>query len=268
MKLVNKNTPYNDRREIIIVDDTDLPRNKIDSAKVAKKAGSLLFGGVHKIVYDTFSGKSFEEQFDLIKDEFKFACLSLQNIKNFQFSKYPAKKELYISLKELPNFYFNLNKINQQILNYKMEAFLDFCSALGVKEARIINEKESKNQKGFDLEIPIDEKTNVGLKSKNEKKSKKLIQKSYSFPKPKYELHECTNQFYKLEPDWIKIQKLRLDPLKDILKAEIEIKKYHEFNLSANFKAMASQQNINFGFNDIETCSETFIYELEFWEKD
>lgn len=268
MKLVNKNTHYNDRREIIIVDDNDLPRNKIDSAKVAKKVGSLLFGGTYKVVYDTFSGKSIEEQFDLIKDEFKFACLSLQNIDDFLFSKYPAKKELYISLKELPNFYFNLTNINQQILNYKVEAFLDFCSALGVKEARIINEKESKNQKGFDLEIPIDEKSHVGLKSNNEKKSKKLIQKSYSFPKPKYELHECKNQFYKLEPDWVKIQKLRLDPLKDILKAEIAIKKFHDFNLSIDFKAMADNQNINLGFNDIETSSETFIYELEFWEKE
>ena len=57
--------------------------------------------------------------------------------------------------------------------------------------------------------------------------------------------------------------------IKDLLtEEEIEIKKYHEFNLSANFKAMAAQQNINLGFNDIETSSETFIYELEFWEKD
>jgi len=265
MKLINKNTPYKKRREIIIVDNDDLPKGIINT----KKASSYLFGGIYKIGYDLYKGKNFEEQIkDLVRDEFKFPCLPIQSIDSFEFNKIPVKKELYVSFEEIPNFYFNLNNIHQQILKYKMDAFLDFCSSLGVKEAKIISDNDERNQRSYNAEVPINQDIGIGLKADFDTVSKKIVKKSFTFPKPKHKLHECTNQFYKLESDWIKIQKLRLDPLKDILKAEIEIKKYHEFNLSANFKAMAAQQNINFGFNDIETSSETFIYELEFWEKD
>src|SRR5690554_1609546 len=133
MKFINKNTPYNERREIIIVDNDDLPKSKIDSVKVAKKVGSLLIGRAYKIAYDTFiSGKSLEEQFNFSKDEFKFSCLPIQSIDTFEFNTIPQKKQLFTALKELPNFYFNLNDIQQQILKCKIDAFIDFCTALGV----------------------------------------------------------------------------------------------------------------------------------------
>lgn len=265
MKLINKNTPYNDRREIIIVDKDNLPKNAIDK----KKAGSYIFGGIYKVSYDLLIGKNIEEQIrNLVRDEFKMSCLPIQSVEGFRFSKQPVCKELYIALKEIPDFYFNLNNIHEQILKCKMEAFLDFCSSLGVKEARIVSDKEIKNQNGFNVEVPINESIGIGSKSSIEKISKKYIQKSFSFPKPKYKLHKCENEFYKLEPDWIKIEKLRLDSLKDISKAEIKIKKYHEFNLSVDIKASIANKNINLGFNNNEVTNDTFIYEIVFWEKE
>ena len=224
--------------------------------------------GYLKIGYDLYNGKSLKEQLDFTKVEFKFPCLAIQNTREFEFSTIPVKKELYIALKELPDFYFNLINIHERILKYKMEAFLDFCSSLGVKEARIVNDKEIGEHNNINLEASSDDKIKAGLKVEQEKSSKNFIQKSFSFPKPKYKLHECENQFYKLEPDWVKIEKLRLDPLKDITKAEIQIKKFHDFNLSIDFRAMVNSQNIDLGFKNKDTFNETFIYELEFWEKE
>lgn len=265
MKFINKNTPYKKRREIIIVDNDDLPKGIINT----KKASAYLFGGIYKIGYDLYKGKNFEEQIkDLVRDEFKFPCLPIQSIDSFEFNTIPQKKQLFTALKELPNFYFNLINIQEQILKCKMDAFIDFCTSLGVKEARIVSDKSDKSQRGANIDMPIDETTQVGLNYNNNKESKSLIQKSFSFPKPKYQLHECTNQFYKLEPDWVKIQALRLDSLKDIIKAEIQIKKQHDFNLSVDFKAIAAEQNINLGFKSENTSNEVYIYELEFWEKE
>lgn len=221
-------------------------------------------------MFNTLKGNS---SASTILEEFNFPnALNIEEAsKDFTFPPgHPVDGMAYSCSSLEPKLYIPLSSFHDYIFQAKMSSFLDMCSCLNAKVAKVSHVEEDGKEVTSELKV---EKvpTQSGIidgELSSTFKSRVLngMRIDYTFPKPNHDLIEFKSPWLLEEPSWRTLNNVRFH--RDVKSFQVELNHNNDFGVEAKVVAMFNKVGAKIGGSYSAFKKRRLVYDVEFWPKD
>lgn len=209
---------------------------------------------------------------ETLTDDFRYPkSLNIEDaLKKFRFFPgHPVDGMVYGCTSLEPDLYIPLSSFHDYIFQSKMSSFVDMCSCLNAKTAKVSYVEENGREITSELEVEsipsqveiVDGQTNSTISSK----VLNGLRIDYTFPKPNHDLIEFRSPWLLEEPSWQTLNQVRFN--RDVLTFQVELNHNNDFGVGANLIAMFKRKGAKIGGNYSEFKKRRLVYNVEFWPK-